>query len=209
MHPLMPFITEELWQRIPRPPSRKASIAFGPYPTNEDERPSRAPEVEGWMEILQSAISAARTVRSEHDIRTEVQVPIRVRSDNPELVGFLRGHVEAIRFLVRTRGDPVFEAAGGAREPGTTVSVVPSTRGSIEVLVGLKGLVDPKTEEARIERERKKIDRELAAIDKKLAAPGFVARAPKEVVNEAKAQRAALDEARGRLDAAQKLTKEL
>jgi valyl-tRNA synthetase len=209
MHPLTPFITEELWQRVPRPVSRKASLAFGPYPTNENERPSRAPEVEDWMAVLQSVTSAARTVRSEHEIDRAQEVPMRVRSDSPEVLGFLRGHVEAIRFLVRTKGDIAFESPGGVREPGTTVSVVPSTRGSIEVLVGLKGLVDPQTESARIERERKKIERDLAAIDKKLGAPGFVDRAPKEVVDEAKAQRAALSEARARLDASKELAKEL
>jgi valyl-tRNA synthetase len=209
MHPLMPFITEELWQRLARPASRKASIAFGPYPTSEDERPSRAVEIEEWMQVLQSVVSAARTVRSEHEIDGPKLVPMRVRSDSPEVLGFLRGHVEAIRLLVRTRADVAFEAPGGAREPGTSVSVVPSTRGSIEVLVGLKGLVDPQAEIGRIEREQKKIDKDLAAIDKKLSAPGFVNRAPKEVVDEAKAQRATLAEAKARLDHAKELAKEL
>ena len=61
MHPLMPFITEELWQRVPRPASRKASIAFGPYPTPDDER-ARATRTSrrGWR-LLQEVISAART----------------------------------------------------------------------------------------------------------------------------------------------------
>ena len=41
MHPLMPFITEELWQRVPRPPGRKASVAFGPYPGLGDDAAAR------------------------------------------------------------------------------------------------------------------------------------------------------------------------
>jgi valyl-tRNA synthetase len=61
----------------------------------------------------------------------------------------------------------------------------------------------------RIEREIRRIDKDLAVIDKKLASPGFVDRAPKEVVEESRRQRAALAEARERLVAARKLAEEL
>jgi valyl-tRNA synthetase len=209
LHPLMPFITEELWQRSPKPLSRKPSIAFGPYPTAEEERPARDPGVDAWMETLQAVISAARTVRSEHGIHHKSDVPMHVRSGSPEVLAFLRGHAEAIGFLVKTKGEAAFEAPGGAREAGTTVSVVPSPHGPIEVLVGLKGLVDPEVERARIERELKKLDKELSAIEMKLGAPGFVDRAPAEVVQETKAQRGALMDARARLEAAKELAKEL
>ncbi len=209
MHPLMPFLTEELWQRVPRPASRRASIAFGPYPTPDAERDARREDVEGWMQTLQEVISAVRSIRSDHDVDKKAEVPVRVRSDNPEVVAFLRGHVEAIRNLVRTQGDPVFEASGGAREAGTTVSVVPSTRGSIEVLVGLKGLVGRDDEIARIDREKKRIEKDLGALEKKLGSPGFVDRAPPDVVDEARKQRDAMVEARRRLEEARTLAEEL
>jgi valyl-tRNA synthetase len=209
LHPLMPFITEELWQRVPRPKSRKASIAFGPYPTRDEERPSLDPETDGWMELLKAVISAGRTIRSEHDLDKKAAVPLRVRSESPEVLAFLRAHAEAIRLLVKTKGDPEFEAPAAPREAGTTVSVVASSRGPIEVLVPLKGLVTREAESARIDRELKRIDKELAAIDKKLGSPGFVGRAPVAVVEESKAQRATLIEAKGRLEAARNLVAEL
>ncbi len=209
MHPLMPFLTEELWQRLPKPPSRRASIAFGPYPTPDSEREARDTGVEAQMETLQAVISAARTVRSEHDIDKKADVPLRVRSTSAETLAFLGGHGGAIRLLVRTAGDPVFEAPGGEREKGTSVSVVPSARGPIEVLVGLKGLVTKDEELVRIDRELKKGEKDLAAIDKKLSSPGFVDRAPREVVEEAKQQRAVLLESRERLVAARAIAEEL
>jgi valyl-tRNA synthetase len=209
LHPLTPFITEELWQRVPKPRSRTASLAFGPYPTADTERAARSPDVDAGMATLQAVISAARTVRSEHDVDKKADVSMRVRSNSPDVIEFLRGHAEAIRFLVKTRGDPAFEGAGGQREAGTTMSVVPSARGPIEVLVGLKGLVDPHAELARIERELKKLERELSLLEKKLGAPGFVDRAPKDVVDGAKAQRMALVDAKARLDAAKELAMEL
>ncbi len=209
MHPMMPFITEELWQRVPRPKSRKTSIAFGPYPTQETEQASPDADIDTWMAVLQAVTSAARTLRSEHDIDKKIDVPLRVRSASPEVLSFLRGHAEALRFLVKTKGNPQFEAPGGAREPGTTVSVVPSAHGPIEVLVTLKGLVHPGEERSRIERELKKKRKDLEAIDRKLGASGFVDRAPKEVVDEANVQRRALLEAIERLEAARHLADEL
>jgi valyl-tRNA synthetase len=208
LHPLMPFLTEELWQRVPRPPSRKASLAFGPYPTKDDERGAIDAEAEAWMELLKAVISTARTVRSEYELK-RAEVPLRVRSASPQVVAFLRTQSETVRLLTISSGEPAIEAPGGAREAGTTVSVVPSTHGPIEVLVALKGLVSADSERARIEREEKKIKKDLAALDKKLASPGFVDRAPREVVEEAHAQRAALLEALARLEAARKLVDEL
>jgi valyl-tRNA synthetase len=209
MHPLMPFITEELWQRVPRPPSRKASIAFGPYPTPDAEKSALSAEVEGWMATLQQVISAARTVRSEHDVDKKADVPVTVRADAPEMIAFLRGHVEAIRGLVKSKGDPVFEGRGGAREAGTTVSVLPTSHGPVEVLVGLKGLVAKDDEIARIDREMKKVEKDIGGLEKRLGSAGFVDRAPPEVVEEARKQLASLVEARARLGEARKLAEEL
>jgi valyl-tRNA synthetase len=209
MHPLMPFLTEELWQRLPRPASRKASIAFGPYPTPDSESASRDADVESHMAMLQEVISAARTVRSEHGIDHKAEVPMRVRSNSPQVLSFLRGHHEAIRLLVKSAGEPVFEAQSGERERGTTVGVVPHALGAIEVLVGLKGLVSRAEEIARIDREINRIKKDLAAIEKKLSSPGFVDRAPPEVVEESRRQRQALVEALERLAAARKVADEL
>jgi valyl-tRNA synthetase len=122
---------------------------------------------------------------------------------------FLAEHVDAIRLLVKTKGAPAIAAPGGPRDPGTTVSVVPSTHGPIEVLVQLKGLVDQAHEIARIDREKKKIEKDVAVIDKKLGSPGFVDRAPREVVEETKAQREALVAALQRLAEARSLAAEL
>jgi valyl-tRNA synthetase len=210
MHPLMPFITEELWQRIPRPRSRRATIAFGPFPTPEPaEAGERDPEVDAWMALLQGVVSSARSVRSEHNVDKKADVPMRIRSASPDALAFLRSHAASIRFLVKTSGEPMFEAPGGAREAGTTVGVVPSEHGPIEVLVALKGLVAPDEEKARIERELRKIDKDLATIDKKLGAPGFVDRAPPDVVEETKTLRRSLVEAKARLEVGRSLADEL
>jgi valyl-tRNA synthetase len=206
MHPLMPFLTEELWQRAPRPASRRASIAFGPYPTAKDAIADEA--VLRDMEIFKAVTSAARTIRSEHEVEPRADVPLAIRSDSDAARVFLSARLPAIAFLARS-ASPVVEKTGGARVAGTTVDVVPSPHGPIEVLVGLKGLVKKEDELARIGRGVAKIDKDLAAIEKKLASKGFVDRAPKEVVEETMALKKQLEEARARLEESKKLADEL
>jgi valyl-tRNA synthetase len=209
MHPLLPFITEELWQRVPRPSTRKVSVAFGPYPM-VDELPIDV-EADQKMAALQAVISAARTVRSEHEVHPGAEVPLTVRSDNRDLLALLRELEPAITMLVKAnRAESVtFEATGGPRPSGAVVTVVPTELGAVEVLVGLKGLVTADKERARIAREIKRIEKDLAALDKKLGAPSFLERAPKEVVEEAQKQRVQLAEAKVRLEEAATLAEEL
>lgn len=207
MHPLMPFITEELWQRVPHPSSRKASIAFGPFPTEDDATIDA--EADAKMATLQAVISAARTMRSEHGVKYSSPVPLVIRSANAEVLAFLKERAGSMTFLVNPKGAPVFEPVGGAREPGTAMAVVPSEHGPIEVLVGLKGLVTKEEERARIERQMKTLDKDIATLEKKLSSAGFIDRAPPEVVAESRGQLASFKEAKGRLDEALKLADEL
>jgi valyl-tRNA synthetase len=75
--------------------------------------------------------------------------------------------------------------------------------------VGLRGLVDPNKERGRIERDERKIDKDLAALEKKLSSPGFVDRAPPEVVEQGRGQKKALLEAKARLEQSKKIVGEL
>jgi valyl-tRNA synthetase len=207
LHPLMPFATEDLWQRLPHASARAVSIALAPFPTAETAG-ARDAAVDREMEALQAVVTAARTVRSEHEI-TKEPVPLEVRTDSVELGALLESHVPAIEALVRTAGPAVIGTLGAERAPGTVVTTVATSYGVALVLVGLRGLVPPEKELARIERELRRIDKDLAVIDKKLGSAGFVERAPKEVVDETQRQRAALADARERLMAARKLAEEL
>jgi valyl-tRNA synthetase len=213
LHPFIPFVTEELWQRCPRPASRKASIAFGPYPHENDEIAFDDPAAEAEMALVKSVVVAARTVRSEHEVHPGSQVPVVVRTDaghesGRSLRAAIERNVGAIAQLVKT-SEVRFEALGLPRAAGTVTTVVPNEKGSIEVLVNLKGLVTKEQELERIERELKRIKKDLAAIEKKLSSKGFVERAPKEVVDEANAQKKAMLEALTRLEEARKLADEL
>jgi valyl-tRNA synthetase len=203
----MPYVSEDLWQRLPRPASRRTSIAFGPYPQAEtDGRKDDA--VLRDMEIFKAVVSAARTIRSEHDIEPKADVPLSIRTDNDAARALLDARLGALSFLAGAKA-PILERTGGPRAPGTTVNVVPSVHGPIEVLVGLRGLVDKTKELARIDREKKKLEKDIGVTEKKLSSPAFVEKAPKDVVDEAKALLQQLKDALARLEESKKLAEEL
>jgi valyl-tRNA synthetase len=157
---------------------------------------------------MQAVITAARTVRSEHGL-VKPPLPLRVRTDQATLAAELMTHTRAIESLVRTVGPVAVESASLDRLPGTVVTTVATERGTISVLVTLKGLVTRDEEEKRLDREEARIEKDIAALEKKLGSPGFVDRAPPEVVEEAKQQRASLLEALERIKGARALLGEL
>ena len=206
IHPIMPYITEELWQRTPRPASRRSSVAFGPYPQSTDGIEDAGALRD--MDIFKAVVSAARTIRSEHEIEPKADVPLSLRADGDEARALLEARLGTISILVKSKA-PVVEKIGGPRAVGTTTSIVPTPYGPIEVHVGLKGLVTKDKELVRIDREVKRIDKDLAAIEKKMSSKGFLERAPKEVIDDTNALKKQLEEARARLEESRTLAAEL
>ncbi|HVU01444.1 MAG TPA: valine--tRNA ligase [Polyangiaceae bacterium] len=202
LHPFVPFVTEELWQRVPRPASRPKTIALAPYPTRADGRDD--PEAEQDAKRLMDVITAARTIRSEHEVHPGAKVPLRLRTTDAGARSLLSAEARFVAFLAKTDGAPVVEGPG-ERPRGFVVSVT----GDVEVLVGLKGLVEGKKEAERIERTLKKIEKDLAGLEKRLSDPKFLANAPAEVVVQAKDQKAQLERQRERLAEERGLVAEL
>jgi valyl-tRNA synthetase len=203
LHPFMPFITEELWQRVPRPASRPKSIALAPYPTADDGRLDE--DAERVFAALSAAIGAARSMRNEHDVHPSSEIPLVLRLAAEDLVQPLRAQSSIVRFLVRTAGDPIIEIEGGERPKGYVVAVA----SGVQILVGLKGLVDLKKESERIARAQTKLRKDIESYEKRLNNPSFIEKASVEVVAEARAQVAALKRQLEQLDEALSLLSEL
>jgi valyl-tRNA synthetase len=203
LHPFIPFLTEELWQRLPRPADAPLSLALAKFP---DEKTGFKDEhAETDMAILQAVIGAARSIRSEHEIHPAAEVPLVLRSNVERVRRVLGEEAGAVQFLLRTKGAPVIEPAGGSRPRGAVMSVAADT----EVLISLQGLVEPAHEATRVEREIKKVEKDILAIEKKLGLPSFADKAPPEVVKEAKDQLEALHRKRAGLEEAKGIAGEL
>jgi valyl-tRNA synthetase len=203
LHPYVPFVSEELWQRVPRPNTSPVSVALAKYPNAQDGHLDEQAEQD--MGRLMAVVTAARTIRSEHEVHPGAAVPLWLRSDNEAARQLLQREHTAIKTLVKTEGDPTIEPLGGPRPQGAVLSVV----GDVEVLVGLRGLVDPGHERERIDRELKKLNKDIEGLEKRLNTPSFVDKAPPEVVTQAKADVAALKEKKQRLEEARSLIDEL
>ena len=203
LHPYAPFVTEELWQRVPKPIGHPRSVALAAYPTERDGRIDVAAEAE--LSRLMQAIGAARTIRSEYQVHPGASVPLTLRANGADTRALLARHAASIAALVKTDGAPLIEAAGTERPKGYVLSLA----GEIEVLVGLKGLVEADKERQRISRSLSKIEKETVGLNKRLDNPKFAEKAPPEVVAEVKTQLSALAEQRVRLLEAERLVAEL
>ncbi|HYO93688.1 MAG TPA: hypothetical protein VER33_04215, partial [Polyangiaceae bacterium] len=114
-------------------------------------------------------------------------------------------HARIIQSLVGSDGAPAVTQTGAPRPLWAVVSVA----GDVEVLVGLRGLVDAGKERDRIERRLKKGDKDIAVLEKRLANPSFASNAPASVVAEASAQLELLRRQKQQLQHAQSLADEL
>jgi valyl-tRNA synthetase len=157
------------------------------------------------MAAVQAVISAARSIRSEHEVHPGAEVPLTLRSDDAALRALLEAERVAIRTLVKTAGEPVVAPREAERPRGAVMSVA----GGADVLVSLRGLVEGKKEADRVEREIKRAEKDIAALEKKLALPSFAEKAPPEVVTESRAQLAALRQKRAGLEEARRIAAEL
>jgi valyl-tRNA synthetase len=203
LHPYMPFITEELWQLLPKPEGHAASIALASYPTAADGRADADAEREmGW---LMAAIGGARAVRAEHEIKFSNRVPLELRSADAAVRRVLSDNARVIQFLASTEGPPSVAEPSPSRPRGSTLNVA----GDLEVLVTLKGHIDPAKESERIDRSVARVGKDIEVMEKRLANQNFVANAPAEVLTEARALLDSLKQQKARLEEGRALVKEL
>ena len=194
LHPFSPFVTEEIWQKLPKPATVPASLMVTVYPVAEprmvDERAERE------MALLQEVAVAIRTLRSTYSVPPSWTIAAEVRVPDPAARALIEQHRAIVEQSARV--NLTIAEAGGAI-PQSARQVV---RADIEVVVPLKGLVDIEAEKARIQKEIAKAEKEIASLEKKLGNQQFLANAPAEVVEEQRTRLADEETRRARLTAA-------
>jgi len=172
LHPFMPFITEELWQRLPRDKRAPESIMIAAYP--KASRRQQDADAERAMAVVMDAVTAIRNIRGEMRIAPGVTLAVTVKPGG-EHAAALRETARLVEFLGRCR---LAIDAQASRPPASALAVV----GVSEIYVELAGVVDLAAERARLEKELKRAADTLAFLEAKLARPEFVERAPADVV---------------------------
>lgn len=195
LHPIMPFLTEELYQSLADRSGEQ--LILRPWPVFPESwiDPEAAAEID-WVVRL---IGLVRSIRAEINIPGGAEIPLLLKDAGDGIKARLLAHRDLITSLARLSSAELLDQDV---PEGSVQDVLDGT--TIVLPVGT--VIDISAEQARLTREVAKLDSEIIRLDKKLANQGFLAKAPPEVVETERERRAEAAEARGRLhDAVRRL----
>jgi valyl-tRNA synthetase len=186
LHPIIPFITEELWLKLPRFPGAPGSCMITLYPSADEVL--KDADAERDMAIVQSAVSAIRTLKSQYQLKSDGSVEFVLKSGDAGARAVLTAERSLVELLTRCRITDVVAEYENTR--GTIPQVQP---GLTALLLNAASLLDVPAEIVRLGKEAQKAEKERDSLRGRLANPDFVARAKPEVVAENRARIAELD----------------
>ncbi|MFQ5818301.1 MAG: class I tRNA ligase family protein, partial [Terriglobia bacterium] len=176
LHPFMPFLTEELWHRLPRCESL-GSIALQRFPKTRSDWVDH--QAEEQMALLQEAITTVRNMRAEMKIDAKRRVPAELASTEPAVLELFRAHQEAIVRLATLSEFRLHAEPGSFAVTGTNATLRHAAR--FDARVPLSDL-DRAHELNRLRQEKEKLEGELARLREQLENRQFRAKAPENVV---------------------------
>jgi valyl-tRNA synthetase len=186
-HPIMPYLTEEIWQTIAPLLGRKNtnSIVIADYPQTDSTLISE--QIESDMDWLQELIASVRNIRGEMKLGNAVRLPVLLQNISNEEEQRLSRIANQFKALAKVESLTILKE--GDEVPLSSSSMV----GQLRVLVPMKGLIDPTAELKRLGKSFDKLQKQAEGISRKLSNEGFVSKAPAEVVDAEKAKLAELE----------------
>jgi valyl-tRNA synthetase len=178
-HPVIPFITEALWQRVARVAGREGdSVMIAAYPESQPEKIDEAAEAH--VARLKSVVDACRTLRGEMKVSPATRLPLYAVADEAADSAFLRGAAPVLQALAKLMEVKVFddEVAWAAAAASAPVAVV----GGVRICLHME--VDKAAEKVRIGKELTRVESEVAKVHGKLGNEAFVAKAPAAVIDQ-------------------------
>jgi len=184
-HPLMPFITEEIWQRVaPLAGINAETIMLQPYPTVDTTQINQ--QAIDSIKWIMDFILGIRRIRGEMNIAPGKPLPVLLENASNVDLAFLKNSEDYLLKLGRVETITILSASDTA--PESAISLV----GEMKILIPMAGLIDKDAEIARLEKEILKIQKDLPRIEGKLNNPKFIDKAPEEVIAKEKEKLAAL-----------------
>ncbi|MGB5812368.1 MAG: valine--tRNA ligase [Polyangiales bacterium] len=183
LHPMMPHITEEIWQRIPKWSAAPKSVMIARFPSAFIDARADKDALRDF-ETMQALVGSVRAIRAEHGIPYSRPVAVHWHTEDPvkrKVLQEERRTIEALTSCVMH-----FEPDGArlddvrAHFENAAVFVNPGVRAA------MPDVIDTEKERERLQRDLHKVDKELGVVEKKLANPSFVERAPEEVVEKSR-----------------------
>jgi valyl-tRNA synthetase len=181
LHPLMPFITEDIWQRVaPLADKPGRTIMLQPYPVAEPAKIDEAAEAD--VEWLKSFILGVRQIRGELNIPPGKTLPVLVQDATPADIERIERLRDSLCFLAKIETLRVL--ASGEAAPQSATALL----GTTKILVPMAGLIDKDAELQRIAKERAKLEGNLTKNEARLASEKFVSGAPADVLEKERAR---------------------
>jgi valyl-tRNA synthetase len=194
MHPFSPFVTEEIWQKLPKPPQLPGSLMITVFPRSDASWIDPAAEAE--MRLLQDVAVACRMLKQTYGVSPAKSIAVELRVASAAQRQIIEAHLAIIERAAKVEGT-IVAADGAPPAPADAAKAV--VGGDVEIVMPLGGLIDVAAEKTRIARDISKADKEIDALEKKLGNADFLARAPDDVVAEQKARLAEEKSRRQRL----------
>ncbi|NMY49895.1 valine--tRNA ligase [Pseudomonas sp. WS 5011] len=187
-HPFMPFITEEIWQRIKAQAGVTGdTIMLQAWPVANESRIDAA--AEGDIEWVKQLMLGLRQIRGEMKISMAKRIDIILQNASAEDLRRLADNAPLLNKLAKLESVRVLEASEEA--PMSATALV----GDMQVLVPMAGLIDKDAELARLDKEIARLSGEVQRVGGKLSNEGFVAKAPAEVLDKERAKLAEAEQA--------------
>ncbi|MFZ9261086.1 MAG: valine--tRNA ligase, partial [Limnohabitans sp.] len=183
-HPIIPFITEALWQHVSLVAGRRSesngptSVAVAPYPVSQPERID--PQAEAHVAQLKALVDACRNLRGEMGVSPAQRLPLYAVATTPDQAEFMRSQAPVLQALAKLSEVRVFddEAHWSAAAESAPVAVV----GEVRVCLFMQ--VDVAAEKARLAKEVARLQGEMTKAQGKLSNEAFVAKAPAAVLEQ-------------------------
>ncbi|WP_398497314.1 valine--tRNA ligase [Variovorax sp.] len=178
-HPVIPFITEELWQKVAPVAGRTGeSVMVAAYPLSQPERIDEA--AEAYVARLKALVDGCRTLRGEMKLSPALRLPLYAVADDAEGAAFLREAAPVLQALAKLKDVKVFddEASWTAAAEAAPVAVVGSAR------LCLYMPVDKDAERVRIRKDMERVESDIGKLEAKLSNEAFVAKAPPAVIEQ-------------------------
>jgi valyl-tRNA synthetase len=191
LHPVMPFVTEAVWQRLPRAEGEAASLMVAGWPAAGEEWIDAASEAQ--LAELQELIGSVRNLRAEYGIQPGARVPLYVAGVSDEMRGVLEASTRALRDLARVE-TLAFRSAEGV------VGATAVLRSGAEAFIPLADVIDLDRERIRLRDELERVRKLHGATEGKLRNESFVSRAPAEVVEREREKLQSYSEQRDKLE---------
>ncbi|PIX22115.1 MAG: valine--tRNA ligase [Deltaproteobacteria bacterium CG_4_8_14_3_um_filter_43_13] len=173
LHPFMPFITEEIWSKLP---NSEGSITVHQYPKSDSNLIDEKAEAE--MNLIIDIVGNIRNVRGEMNIPPATQVETFLYTEDQETYDKLERNKDHIKNLARIG---TLSMSSDKKEYKSSATAVVD---KVEIFVPLKGIIDFYEEEKRLKKKSDKIEKKLILLNKKLSNEDFLSKAPPHVIED-------------------------